>query len=138
MSLGALRKHRHVPAAVALMSVLLYAALVTSHIVSQATHRALPSPGADAQNVIAGDADCHDALPSAAKGGDPRRGHPAPPTRKCPFCTGYAAFQITVAGGSVNILPLAFAQLLASSSGAQLVGSADLPFWHSRAPPTLS
>ena len=48
MGLSALRRHRHLPAAAALMSVLLYTALVASHIVSQATHRALPSaPGAD-------------------------------------------------------------------------------------------
>ena len=139
MSLRALRKHRRVPAAVALMSVLLYATLVTSHIVSQATHRALPAPGADPQDVIAGDPGCHDVPPSAAKESDPRRGHPAPQPRKCPFCTGYAAFHITFASGSVYALPLeAFAQLLESFGGAQLVGSPNLPSWHSRAPPTLS
>jgi hypothetical protein len=139
MGLRALRKHRRVPAAVALMSVLFYATLVTSHIVSQATHRALPAAGADPQGVVAGDPDCHDALPSAAKESDPNRGHPAPQPRKCPFCTGYAAFHITVASGSVYVLPLeAFAQLLESFGGAQLVGSPNLPSWHPRAPPTLS
>ena len=34
MGLNALRRHRRLPAAAALMSVLLYTALVTSHIVS--------------------------------------------------------------------------------------------------------
>jgi hypothetical protein len=137
MSLKALRKHRRVPAAVALMSVLLYASLVTSHIVSQATHRELPAAGA--QDVIAGDPDCHDAPVSAAKESDPNRGHPAPQPRKCPFCTGYAAFHVTAAGDSVNIVPLeAFAQLLESFGGDQLVGSPSLPSWHARAPPTLS
>jgi Protein of unknown function (DUF2946) len=137
MSLKALRKHRRVPAAVALMSVLLYASLVTSHIVSQATHRELPAASADPQDVSAGDG-CHDAPVSAAKESDPNRGHPAPQPRKCPFCTGYAAFHTTAAGDSVNILPLAaFAQPLESFGGAQLVGSPSLPSWHSRAPPTL-
>jgi hypothetical protein len=139
MGLRALRKHRRVPAAVALMSVLLYSTLVTSHIVSQATHRELPAAGADPQEVIAGDPGCHDAPPSATKESDPKRGHPAPQPRKCPFCTGYAAFHITVASGSVYVLPLEpLAQPSGSSGGAQLVGSPALPFWHSRAPPTLS
>ena len=65
MSLRALRKHRYVPTAVALMSVLLYTTLVTSHIVSQATQRVLSAPDADRQNVIAGDPGCHDALSSS-------------------------------------------------------------------------
>jgi hypothetical protein len=138
MSLRALRKHRYVPAAVALMSVMLYTALITSHIVSQATHQFLPAPEADTHNVIAGELGCHDALPSAGKKGEPSRGHPTAPPTKCPFCTGYAGLHISLATDSVNILPLAFAQLLASCGGAQLVGSVNLPFWHSRAPPTLS
>jgi hypothetical protein len=139
MSLRALRKHRRVPAAVALMSVLLYTTLVTSHIVSQATHRELPAAGADPQEVITGDPGCHDAPPSAAKESEPNRSHPAPQPRKCPFCTGYAAFHITVASGSVYVLPLEpLAQLLERFGGPQLVGSPNLPPWHSRAPPTLS
>ena len=40
-----MRRLRHLPVAAALISVLLYSALVTSHIVSQATHRALPAQG---------------------------------------------------------------------------------------------
>ena len=44
MGLGALRRHRHLPAAAALLSVLLYTALVASHIVSQATHRVVGAP----------------------------------------------------------------------------------------------
>jgi hypothetical protein len=42
MSLRALRRHRHLPAAAALIGVLLYTALVASHVVSQATSLALP------------------------------------------------------------------------------------------------
>jgi hypothetical protein len=139
MGLRALRKHRRVPMAVALISVLLYAALATSHIVSQATHRELPAPGAAPQDVIAGNPGCHDAPPSAAKDSDPKSGDPAPQPRKCPFCTGYAAFHNTVASGSVYVLLLEpLAQLLESFGAAQLVGASNLPSWHSRAPPTLS
>jgi len=138
MGLRALRKHRHVPAAVALMSVLLYTALVTSHIVSQATHRALAAPVADPQTVIAGDADCHDSS-SASKAHEPSRDRPASPPRKCPFCTGYGVLNVTDVGGPVTVLTAeTLDQLFTSFSGAQLVGPANLPSWHSRAPPMLS
>ena len=43
MGLRALQRHRHLPAAAALISVLLYTALVTSHIVSLATSLACPA-----------------------------------------------------------------------------------------------
>jgi hypothetical protein len=105
MSLGALRRHRHLPAAAALMSVLLYTALVTSHIVSQATHRALPAQDADIQTVVVGDPGCHDSPSSAGNVDYPRRGHPVSPPGKCPFCAGYAALHITVVGDSVSDLP---------------------------------
>jgi len=138
MSLRALRKHRHVPVAVALMSVLLYMALVTSHIVSQATLRALPAPGADTQNVIVGDASCHDSS-SASNAHEPSRDRPASPPSKCPFCAGYAGFQITGISGPVPVLTAeALDQLFTRFGGAQLVGPAALPSWHSRAPPPLS
>ena len=67
MSLEALRRHRHLPAAAALMSVLLYTVLVTSHVVSQATASDASRADADAQPVVAGDPGCHDPLPSAGK-----------------------------------------------------------------------
>lgn len=137
MSLRALRKHRHLPAAAALMSVLLYTAFITSHIVSQAAQWALPPPDADI--VVAGDPGCHDSLPSAGKGNDPGRSIPGSPPSKCPFCAGYAALHITVVGGSMGILPAveAVAQSFESLGPAQLIFPASLPSWHPRAPPAL-
>ena len=139
MGLGALRRHRHLPAAAALLSVLLYTALVASHIVSQATHRALPSaPGADVQSVAVDDPGCHDLLPSAGNADDPNQDTPAPPQRKCPFCAGYAALHISVAGASVGVVLVDAAHRQFGSLGsAQLIWSASLPSWRSRAPPTL-
>lgn len=134
MSLRALRKHRQVPAAVALMSVLLYATLVTSHIVSQATYRELPAAGADTQDVIAGHAGCHDSS-SASKAHEPSRDRPASPS-KCPFCKGYAGLHITLIAGPVTVLAVeALDHLFTSLTGPQLVGPANLPSWQSRAPP---
>ena len=138
MSVRALRRHRYVPAAAALMSVLLYTALVTSHIVSQATHRALPAQGADTQSVIAGDPGCHDAPSSAGNGHHPSGGQPVSPPKKCPFCMGYAALHITLIGASVTVPVEIVAQLVAGFDGAQRICSANLPSWHARAPPTLS
>ena len=139
VSLEALRKHRHLPAAAALMSVLLYTALVTSHIVSQATHRALPAQDADIQTVVAGDAGCHDLPSSAGNGHHPSGGYPVSPPKKCPFCAGYAALHITLVGGSVTVLPVEIvAQRVAGFGAAQPICSANLPSWHARAPPTLS
>ena len=138
MSLRALRRHRHVPAAAALIGVLLYTSLVTPHVVSRATHRALPATGADTQNVIAGDAGDYDSS-LASKAHEPNCDRPASPPRKCPFCTGYAVLHVTVVGGPVTVLTAeAFDRLFTGFSGAQVVGPANLPSWHSRAPPTLS
>jgi len=139
MSLRALRGHRHVPAAAALMSVLLYTALITSHIVSQATQPVLPAQSADTQTVAAGDPGCHDLLSSAGNGHHPNGGKSVFPPKKCPFCAGYAALHITLVGGSVTVLPVKFvAQVFVGFGGAQPICSANLPAWHARAPPTLS
>ena len=83
MGLSALHRHCRLPAtAAALLSVLLYTALVASHVVSQATPRVLiGAQGATAQAVDAGDAGCHELLPSAGNTNDANRGLPAPPQR---------------------------------------------------------
>jgi hypothetical protein len=138
MGLRALRRHRHLPAAAALLGVLLYTALVTSHIVSQATHGAVPgAPGAAVRSVAIGD-HCHDSLPASGKANGPSRGLPGSPPTKCPFCTGYAVLLIGTAGGSVDLLATeAAAQSFDNLGRAQLIYSARLPSWRPRAPPTL-
>ncbi len=138
MSLRSLRRHRHLPVAAALVSVLLYSALVTSHIVSQATNRAVPARGADIQTVV-DDPGCHDAPSSAGNGHHPSRGHPVSPPKKCPFCAGHVALHIALVGGAVSVLPVDIvAQRVAGFGGAQRICSANLPSWHARAPPTVS
>ena len=139
MGLSALHRHCRLPAtAAALLGVLLYTALVASHIVSQATPRVLiGAHGATAQAEM-GDAGCHESLHSAANTNDANRGVPAPPAKKCPFCAGYAALHLTVAGSCVDVLPReATSQQFGGLGSAQLTWSADLPSWHPRAPPAL-
>ena len=139
MGLGALHRHCRLPAtAAALLGVLLYTALVASHIVSQATPRVLiGAHGATAQAAM-GDADCHESLHSAANTNDANRGVPAPPAKKCPFCAGYAALHLSVVGPCVDVpLGEAASRQFGVLGSAQLISSANLPSWHPRAPPAL-
>ena len=139
MSLRALRRHRHLPAAAALISVLLYIALVTSHIVSQAILLAAPyGRGAVAQSIATGDPGCHETQPSAGKPKDSNHGLPASPPKKCPFCAGYAALNLSVVGDSVGILwGKGAARHFIGLGDGHLVEPASSHSWRSRAPPTL-
>jgi hypothetical protein len=137
MGLRALQRHRHLPAAAALIGVLLYTALVASHVVSQATSLALPgAPGAVAQSITTGDPGCHETQPSVAKPNNSNQDLPASPGKKCPFCAGYAALHLGVAGSSVVILlgEAATAHPGILSNGQQ-IASAGSHSWLSRAPP---
>lgn len=140
MALRALRRHRHLPAAAALIGAILYAYLAASHIVSQATYAGSSASGAEIQAEVQTalvSPDCHDALPSAGKETNPGRGHPARAPSKCPFCVGYAALNFAVIGSSANVLlPEALPQPFESFGGAQLAGSANSSPWHARAPPS--
>ena len=139
MGLRALRRHRHLPAAAALIGVLLYTALVASHVVSQATSLALPdAPGAVAQSITTGDPGCHETQPSAGKARESNRGFPASPTKKCPFCAGYAALHISVVGDPVSILwDDGTATHFAGIADGHLTEPASSHSWHPRAPPLL-
>jgi hypothetical protein len=139
MSLRALRRHHHLPAAAALIGVLLYTALVASHVVSQATSQALPgAPSAVAQSITTGDPGCHETQPSAGKARDSNRGFPASPAKKCPFCAGYAALHISFVGEPVSILwDNGAATHFAGLGDGHLTEHASSHSWHPRAPPLL-
>jgi hypothetical protein len=123
----------------ALIGVLLYTALVASHIVSQATSLASPgAPGAVAQSVVTGEPNCHESLPAAGKANDSNRSLPASPAKKCPFCAGYAALHISVVGDPVSILlDGSAAAHFAGLGDGHLIEPASSHSWHSRAPPLL-
>jgi hypothetical protein len=136
MGLRALRRHLHLPAAAALIGVLLYTALVASHVVSQAKSLASPgAPGAVAQSITTGDPGCHETQPSAGKARESNRGSPE---KKCPFCAGYAALHISVVGDPVSILwDDGTATHFAGLGDGHLTEPASSHYWHPRAPPLL-
>ena len=138
MGLRALRKHCRLPTAFALIGVLLYTALAASHVVSQVTPRILiGAQGAHAQAVATVNPDCHDLVPAVGNGPDHKL--PAPPSKKCPFCAGYAALNLGVVAASTNVpYPEAESQRLRGLGRAQLIRPASLISSRSRAPPVLS
>lgn len=140
MGLRALRKHCRLPTAFALIGVLLYTALVASHVVSQATPPVLMgAQGAHAQAVATGNPDCHDLIPAAGKSNGADRNLPTPPSKKCPFCAGYAAFNVSLVGASTAVPhPEVASQRLRGLRSAQLIRPANLTSPRSRAPPLLS
>lgn len=91
MGLGDFHRHRRLGSVFALLGVLIYTALIPGHVVSQA----LPWPSDRVQTAgIEGLTVpiCHGA---AEESSAPNR--PAAPHKKCPFCTGYAAFAVGLA-----------------------------------------
>jgi hypothetical protein len=137
MGLRTLRRHCHLPAAAALLSVLLYTALVTSHIVSLATSIAAANGlGLIVPSINVGDSGCHEAQPAADKAKDTHRSLPASPAKKCPFCAGYAPLHFSVACNSVVILlDGAATEHPGILRNGQLIASAGSHSWLSRAPP---
>jgi hypothetical protein len=130
--LGALYRHRRLPAAAALLGVLLYTALVSSHVVSQASLAAPNAAQASGQVAHAGDPDCHEHA-SPGKG---QSEFPASPKKKCPFCVGYAALHISILAGALGNAVFADpgSQPFASAD-AQLIRSAGSHSWRPRGPP---
>ena len=133
MGLRALHMHRHLPTAAALISVLLYTVLATSHIVSQATRGAASSASGNVTRTVAKDeAGCHET-------GRPNRDLPNSPSKKCPFCTGYAALHLSVVSNPISItFGAATSTQLGSLGDVRQIEPADSHSWHPRAPPRVS
>jgi hypothetical protein len=113
-------------AALALCGVLTYSALIPGHLVSQLVNELVGSPVA-----AAAEPPCHET-------GEKAPSEPKAANKHCPFCTGYAAFQLM--GSSA---PASF-PLPGMVAGDVLVETdQSLPFRHgliaySRGPPSLS
>lgn len=135
--LGALHRHRRLPVAAALLGVLLYSALVASHVVSQAT--SLTAEPMAAQNSVHAAADalpsCHEPEAAADKADESDRGVPASPQKKCPFCAGYAALHISILAGSSFVVSVEAPARPRAIAGAQLVHTAGSHSWQPRGPP---
>jgi hypothetical protein len=134
MSLLGLRRYRTSAGAAALIGVFFYAALIPLHTVSQAL------------SALAGEAAPGISLPSCHEGAtatrqDQRESYPdapAKPQKRCPFCQGYAAFQLAIAAGSTEyflLSPIAAPALRVSEEG---IAGQSLPRPQSRGPPARS
>lgn len=137
MSLKALHRHRRWPAAAALLGMVLYAGLVASHGVSQATSFT-PEPVAAESSVQAaatGLRSCHE--PDFAAGDpDTERHSPTVPKTKCPFCVGYAALHITILGGASFVAYTTTIAVPPAHAHAKLFSVAASHGWRPRGPPT--
>lgn len=124
MGLGDFHNHRRLFGALALVGAVLYSALIPAHIVSQAVWgpRSL-APAAYAEVTDLAPLICHRGSAAAEKADSPAPSQPAAPEKKCPFCTGYAAFvAATICGAEVGILPVETASLVFNSFGDVFVG----------------
>jgi hypothetical protein len=126
MGRGISRTWRNITAALALCGVLTYATLIPGHIVSQVISDLVQSEFGDALAL-----NCH-------SGGSADRSQlPGPAQKKCPFCTGAAAFQVADLAAPAMVTPPAHTAVVLS--GASDAGNAALrpraP--NSRGPPYL-
>lgn len=114
---------RRLAGALALCGVVLYAALIPGHLVSQTLQQLV-------QAELGGEVeiDCHEEAGTQAK-------LPAKPKKSCPFCAGFASFQIAALGSAIDPAPpqaIAIDRLALESQSAV---SRDAPSPNSRAPP---
>ena len=92
MGTGVLDRYRRIAAALALVGMIFYAALIPLHVVSQAAATLLGGSLAGVR-----DAPCHEASGTADQAtNDPAPQTPASPQKHCPFCQGFAAFQFAI------------------------------------------
>ena len=86
---------RRIAAALALLGMVAYAALIPGHIVSQLNTALLKAELGD------GAGDSHDGDhcdPAKSK-------HPNAPKKNCPFCAGFAAFQVALLAAAAQVAP---------------------------------
>ena len=122
MEWGFSRMIRRAGGALALCGVVLYAALIPGHLVSQTLQQLAH---AELGSV---EISCHEEPGTQAK-------FPAKPKKSCPFCTGFAAFQLAALGATLDPAPpqaIACARLALNSETAP---SREAPTPNSRAPP---
>jgi hypothetical protein len=122
MGLRGLYQRRRVAAAFALVGMAFYAVLLPWHTVSQAT------------NALGGSAElpCHDI--SAAPNGEPKGSTPAKKTH-CPICSGFAALQLALAGGAIDVVAPSELRDTARHCTHEDLASINLRAPQSRGPP---
>jgi hypothetical protein len=122
MRLGQSRLWRRLGGALALCGVVLYATLIPGHLVSQTLQQLVQA------ELGAVEIDCHKETGTQAK-------LPAKPKKSCPFCAGFASFQLAALGATPDPAPpqaIACDRLALESQSAP---SREAPTANSRAPP---
>jgi len=97
MGLALMHRRRRLGAAFALFGMAFYALLLPWHTVSQATAALVGSE----RGIFAAPM-CHSE--AAAANPEPAKGKPAGPKTHCPICSGFAAFQLALAGTAIAVL----------------------------------
>jgi hypothetical protein len=133
MAIHGFYRMRRMAGAAALLGVLIYAALTPLHVVSQAI-TALPGIGIGASHS----APCHDEANAADQASHQRAPQaPALPPKHCPFCQGFAAFQMAVAPAhTIGIVRIAV-RVPAPQRLDALPASTSVRAAQSRGPPIL-
>jgi len=134
MHRGASHLIRGAAAILALCGISLYSALISGHIVSQATSAVAAGAGKTGRVASIASVLCHEGHNRKA----PAPGAPTTPEKKCPFCTGYASF-VTAGASPTSIAVLA----VEGASPAAITLEADvfrrvLRAPQNRGPPYLS
>lgn len=123
MRWGLSRMIRRACGALALCGVVLYAALIPGHLVSQTIQQLVQAElGTGVEMMCHGDADSKSKLPEK-------------PRKSCPFCAGFASFQLAALGATLEPVPpqaIACDRLVLES---QSLPSREAPSSNSRAPP---
>lgn len=122
MKRGPSRLCRRIGVTLALCGVVLYAALIPGHLVSL-TIQQLVQPELGEVEIS-----CHGES-------DTQANFPAKPKKSCPFCNGFAAFQLATLAATLNPVPpqaIAGDQLTLKGESAP---SREAPIPNSRAPP---
>ena len=114
---------RRIGGTLALCAVVLYAALIPNHIVSQTIERLV-----EAEFGVALEITCHGNSGTQTNS-------PAKPKKSCPFCTGFAAFQLATLGAASDPVPPQAIVCDHLSLESELAASREAPSPNSRAPP---
>jgi Protein of unknown function (DUF2946) len=124
---------RCVAAISALCGIVLYSALIPSHIVSQANSALAAGAGKTGRVASIASVLCHEDANKTA----PAPGAPATPEKKCPFCAGYASFVVASVAPASIAIPTVEGASLAQVSFDVLVVRRALRAPQNRGPPQL-
>ncbi len=120
------RTYRQVAAALGLLGVLFYAALLPGHLTSQFAEQLFAAEYGSLGQVVCRGAQAVPTQPGA----------PASPAPSCPFCKGLAAFQFALSPAPVAIVPAIAERALLCAVTREDIADGVLLTPRSRGPPS--